>query len=196
MPQHPSPTLSRRALNRALLARQHLLERSTMPALAMVEHLLGLQAQAPAPPYIGLWTRVAGFRTEHLATLLGDGSALRLALMRGTVHLVSAADCGFLRPLLAPVLERPLRAASPYARDLAGLDLEEVAAAADTLLATPQTMTRIGAALAERWPDRPPQALAMAARGMLPLVQLPPRAVWGAPGWGDRPVLQPAERWL
>ncbi len=189
-------TLSRRALNRALLARQHLLERSALDPVAMVEHLLGLQAQAPLPPYVGLWCRVEGIRPHHLAGLLERGEVVRMVLMRSTVHLVSTADAAFLRPLVAPVLERPLRAGSAWARDLAGLDLEEIAGAADRLLADgPLPLAEIGARLATRWPERNADALAQVARGLLALVQLPPRAVWGAAGWAGRPVLQTLERW-
>lgn len=189
-------TLSRRALNRALLARQHLLERSDLAPPAMVEHLVGLQAQAPLPPYIGLWCRLEGLRPQHLARLLESGEVVRMVLMRSTVHLVSAQDAAFLRPLVAPVLERPLRAGSQWARDLAGCNLEEIADAADKLLADgPLTLAEIGARLGPRWPERNPDALAQVARGLLPLVQLPPRAVWGASGWAGRPVLQTLERW-
>lgn len=189
-------TLSRRALNRALLARQHLLERSAMAPAAMVEHLVGLQAQSPRPPYFGLWCRVEGMRPEHLAGLLERGGVVRIVLMRSTVHLVSTADAAFLRPLVAPVLERPLRGGSAWARDLAGCDLEEIARAADRLLAEgPRPLKEIGATLAPRWPGRSPDALAQVARGFLPLVQLPPRAVWGATGWSGRPVLQNLQRW-
>lgn len=190
-------TLSRGELNRALLARQHLLERSRGAPGAMVEHLVGLQAQAPLPPYIGLWCRVEGFQPEHLARLLESRDVVRIVLMRSTVHLVSAGDAGFLRPLVAPVLERPLRAGSAWARDLAGCDLREIAGAADQLLAAgPLSMAGIGAGLASRWPDRNPDALAQVARGLLALVQQPPRAVWGAAGFGGRPILQTLERSL
>ena len=191
-----SGALCRQALNRALLARQHLLERSAVSPIEMVEHLLGLQAQAPLPPYVGLWCRVDGIRPQDLARLLERGQVVRIVLMRSTVHLVSAADAAFLRPLVAPVLERPLRAGSPWARDLAGCDLEEIAEAADQVLADgPLALKEIGARLALRWPDRNPDALAQVARGFLPLVQLPPRAVWGAAGWAGRPVLQNLNRW-
>ena len=88
----PADVLSRRALNRALLARQHLLERPAGPVLAMVEHLVGLQAQAPFPPYYGLLARLDGFRPEDLAALLISRDVVRIALMRGTIHLVSADD--------------------------------------------------------------------------------------------------------
>ncbi len=64
-----SDVLSLRALNRATLARQHLLERVDMPVAAMVEHLVGMQAQVPRNPYLALWSRVEGFRAEDLEAL-------------------------------------------------------------------------------------------------------------------------------
>lgn len=92
--------LDHRALNRSLLARQLLLERSAMPAGRAVAHLVGMQAQAPNPPYIGLWTRLAGFRIEDLASLVRNREVVRVGLMRGTIHLVTADDCVALRPVL------------------------------------------------------------------------------------------------
>lgn len=89
----PGDVLSRRALNRALLERQLLLRRTTSPALDAVEHLVGMQAQAPTPPYHGLWTRLTGFRPADLADLITGRQVVRIALMRGTVHLVTAGDC-------------------------------------------------------------------------------------------------------
>ncbi|WP_240506459.1 winged helix DNA-binding domain-containing protein [Thermoactinospora rubra] len=105
--------ISRRALNRATLARQLLLSRHRMPAMRAVEHLVGLQAQAPQPPYFGLWCRLAGFRPAELADLLVERRAVRIVLMRGTVHLVSAEDCLTVRPLVQPVLTRYLAAFGP-----------------------------------------------------------------------------------
>ncbi|MEJ8651768.1 crosslink repair DNA glycosylase YcaQ family protein [Streptomyces sp. MS1.AVA.3] len=94
-----APVLSTRALNRALLARQLLLRRHQLGVLDAVTRLVGLQAQAPNPPYIGLWTRLDGFAIEDLAGALQDRSLTRIAVMRSTVHLVTAQDCRTLRPL-------------------------------------------------------------------------------------------------
>ena len=114
----PPEVLSPRALNRALLSRQLLLDRPDLPdeadgrraaVISAIEHLVGLQAQAPFPPYYGLWSRLGGFRPEDLASLITDRSVVRIALMRGTIHPVSARDCLPLRRQLQPVLERGLR---------------------------------------------------------------------------------------
>ena len=187
-------TLSLRAVNRATLARQHLLARTTMPAVSMVEHLVGMQAQAPFPPYTGLWTRLTDFQPGTLADALVDRQVVRIALMRGTVHLVSAADACFLRPLIQPLLDRDLRTNTLHARHLTDLDLPAIAQTARKVLADrPLTAKELGTALAEHWPDREPSALAHAARGLLPLVQVPPRAVWGRSGMTK---YHTAEHWL
>src|SRR5258708_581136 len=83
-------SMSMRAVNRATLARQMLLERATGPALDAIEHLVGLQGQAPLAPYVGLWTRLEGFEAAELAGLLTSRQAVRAPLMRVTVHLTSA----------------------------------------------------------------------------------------------------------
>ena len=98
-----SRVLGRRELNRALLERQLLLRRRPLPAAAAIEHLVGMQAQSPLAPYAGLWARLDGFRPEELSRLLLDRDAVRMTLMRGTIHLVSAADCLALQPVLQPV---------------------------------------------------------------------------------------------
>src|SRR2546423_1364939 len=111
-----------------------LLQRAKVPALQAIEHLIGLQAQAPFPPYFGLWSRLEGFVPDELAQLILDRRVVRIALMRNTVHLVTAEDCMLLLPLLRPMLERPLGTNAPYSRDLAGMDLAELAAAARNLV--------------------------------------------------------------
>jgi hypothetical protein len=195
------PVLSQRAVNRALLARQLLLDRPCLPGagperaaqvIGTIEHLVGLQAQAPFPPYFGLNSRLDGFRPDDLATLLTDRSVVRIALMRGTIHLVSARDCLPLRRLMQPVLERGMRGA--FGKQLTGVDPAALAEAGRSLVeAEPMTFSQLGQALAERWPDNPPAALAQAVRAFVPLVQLPPRAVWGRAG---QSVHTSAEHWL
>ena len=116
---------------------------------------------------------------------------MRIALMRNTVHLVSARDCLGLRPLTQPVIDRGL-----YGRrtDIEGVDLEALAAASRALLEEgPRTAKELGGLLAERWPGREPASLARAARHLLPLVQVPPRGVWGKSGQATHTT---AEAWL
>jgi hypothetical protein len=190
--------LSPRALNRATLARQLLLERTRMPALDAVEQLVGLQAQLPDNPYVGLWSRLEGFEPGELAQLLLDRRVVRIVVMRATIHLVSAGDCLVLRPLTQPVLDAELRRHPSYAPALDGVDLDAVLAFARALLAdSPRTGPQLRAALAERFPAHDPAALAYACRCLLALVQVPPRGVWGqtrqvttttAEGWLGRPL--------
>src|SRR3984885_9752640 len=197
----PSDMLGGRALNRALLDRQLLLRRDPLPATAgpradrvieTVEHLVGLQAQAPFPPYYGLLSRLDGFRPADLAELLLTRKVVRIGLMRGTIHLVSADDCLGLRPVLQPVLERGLRA--NFGRQLTGVDRAALAAAGRALVEDrPMTFSEIGGALAPRWPQHPPNALAQGVRALVPLVQVPPRAVWGQAGQAAHTS---AEAWL
>jgi hypothetical protein len=159
---------------------------------ATVEHLIGLQAQAPFPPYYGLWSRLEDFRPDELAGLLTGGQVVRIALMRGTIHLVSARDCLALRPLVQPVLDRAL--ATTYGKQLAGLDTQALAAAGRALAEQePRTFSELGALLARQWPAHPPEALAQGVRALVPLVQVPPRAVWGKAGQARH---APAESWL
>jgi hypothetical protein len=160
--------------------------------ISAIEHLVGLQAQAPFPPYYGLWSRLGGFRPEDLASLITDRSAVRIALMRGTIHLVSARDCLPLRRLVQPAIERGMQNA--HGKYLAGVDTRALAAAGRALVESePMTFSQLGRALAERWPDRRPNDLAQAVRAFVPLVQVPPRAVWGRAGQSRHTS---AELWL
>jgi hypothetical protein len=184
--------LGARALNRALLARQGLLRRWTIPPAEAVERLVGMQSQAPDPPYVGLWTRLENFLPEELARLVEERAVVRVALMRSTIHLVTARDCLALRPLLQPVIERSFRGG--FGRRLEGVDDAAMADAARALVEErPRTFAEIGAALGERWPDRDPSALAAAARTLLPLVQVPPRGLWRRSGPAAHTT---AEAWL
>ncbi|GAA0851821.1 winged helix DNA-binding domain-containing protein [Streptosporangium amethystogenes subsp. fukuiense] len=188
-----SEVLSRRALNRATLERQLLLARAESSALEAVRHLYGMQAQAPNPPYVGLWTRLAGFTHGDLARLINERQVVRLALMRSTIHLVTADDCLALRPLLGPTLARGLRGGM-HGKGLAGVDLDELAVTGRKLVEErPLTFRELGVLLQERWPDSPAAALVAGVRNTLALVQVPPRGIWGVGGQATHTT---AEAWL
>jgi len=154
-----------------------------MSALDAIEHLVGMQAQAPFAPYYGLWSRLDGFTGEELSGLLTSRKAVRIVLMRGTIHLVTAKDCHRLRPLVQPALDRMLKANATHGKPLAAVEVSAVVEAARRLLeAEALTPGEVGARLAEQWPDTPPGSLAEAARSLLPLVQVPPRALWRRSG--------------
>ena len=184
--------LERRARNRALLDRQMLLRRSQRPALDAVEALVGMQAQLPSSPYIGLWSRLEGFDPDELSTLVTNRAAVRIALMRSTIHLVSARDCLELRPLVQPVVERGFKGA--WGKRAAGLDDAVVAAEGRRILTErPLPAAPLGRMLRDRWPDHPADVLANIVRTLVPLVQVPPRGVWGASGPSAH---TPADVWL
>ena len=186
--------LSRRALNRATLARQLLLERATMPAQDAVSHLVGLQAQVPLNPYTALWSRLAGFQPAELAGLMVDRKVVRIVVMRATIHLVTAEDCLLLRPLTQVVLDKELARHPEFAPALRGIDVKPVLAyARDVLAKSPLSTGRLRAVIGERFPGLPAGALAYACRCLLPLVQVPPRGVWGRSG---QVTLTTAEAWL
>ena len=171
--------LTDRALNRATLARQLLLERSPLEVSGAVEHLVGLQAQVPDNPYLALWSRLEGFRPEELSQLLADRRVVRIVVMRGTLHLVTADDALELRALAQPVLDQEMARHAEFASPLHGVDLAPVMVFARALLTErPRTGAELRAAMAERFPDHDAAALAFACRNLLGLVQVPPRGLW------------------
>ncbi|SCL44815.1 Winged helix DNA-binding domain-containing protein [Micromonospora citrea] len=158
-----------------------LLERADTTIEEAVTHLVGLQAQAPYAPYFGLWSRLRSSDTTGLANALIERRLVRVALMRSTIHLVATADYRSLRPWAQPALERELDTA--HKTMLAGVDRQAVAEAGEALLSARHlTPAELGASLRRRWPDRDPRALAAVVRNLVPLVQVPPRAVWGIGG--------------
>jgi hypothetical protein len=84
--------LTKRDLNRALLARQLLLERAKTSLPRALERVAGIQAQYAPSMYVGLWTRLAGFERDDLDRALGRRSVVQATLMRVTIHLVSKRD--------------------------------------------------------------------------------------------------------
>jgi hypothetical protein len=186
--------LGPRALNRALLARQLLLERSALPVVEAVERLVGLQAQVPANPYVALWARLEGFRPDALADALERRRVVRISVMRSTIHLVSAEDCLVLGPLMQPVLDAELARHPEFGPALHGVDVAPALEAARGLLdAGPLSLAQLRAALGERFPRLDAGALAYACRCKLALVQVPPRGLWGR---SARPAYATAESWL
>jgi Winged helix DNA-binding domain len=179
-----------RALNRALLARQWLLEPRRASALEAIEQLVGLQAQDVKAPYYQLWARLADFDPQELSRLLEQRDAVRIVLMRGTIHLVSSHDARLLRPLVDSVIGR----ATDANWGVGGVDRDALAAAGRELVeAEPRTFAQLGALLAERFPDADPPALAQQIRALVPLVQVPPRGLWGQSGAAAHTSI---ERWL
>jgi hypothetical protein len=186
--------LDTRALNRATLARQLLLERSDIPVLDAVAHVCGLQAQEPQEPFIGLWSRLHAFDPAVLSNLLLERDVVRTHLMRRTVHLLTADDVLAWRTRFDSMLRQ--RVLGVYRHELDGVDLDELAAAGREVMADgePRSMTELVRALAERWPTTPPRPLGeMVIAALIPMVQLPPRGLWRAKG-GVRNV--PLASWL
>jgi len=93
--------LTLRELNRAVLARQLLLERKRLSPVALIERLVGMQAQWPPAPYVGIWTRTTGFKRQTLERELAKGSVVKATVMRQTLHLVTPRDYALIRAAMS-----------------------------------------------------------------------------------------------
>jgi hypothetical protein len=179
------PVLSLRALSRATLARQLLLEREARPPIAVIRQLVGLQAQNPTDPYLALWSRLAPFDPADVEALLLSRELVRTPLLRGTIHLVTAEDALGIRPLVQPVLSRAQR--SVFGKRLPGVDLDALAASGARLLAErAMTLAELRAQIALPSESYDPQAVGYSVSYLVPLVQVPPRGMWtrsGAATW-------------
>lgn len=185
------PVLAPRALGRATLARQLLLRRSPMSAKDAVGHLVGLQAQNTKPPYYQLLARLEGFDPAELSGLMESREVVRIVTLRSTIHTHTADDALTLRPLVQPARDRELKM---FRNGLVGVDPDRLAALGRELVEErPRTPKEIREALLAEWPDADPQALTVAARCVLPLVQVTPRGLWGRSG---QVALTTAEHWL
>ncbi|MGF1473928.1 MAG: winged helix DNA-binding domain-containing protein [Rubrobacteraceae bacterium] len=184
--------LTLRELNRATLARQMLVGREQVPVLEAVGRLAGLQAQVPNPPYVGLWTRLPDFRREDLTRLMEERRIVRAAMMRSTLHLVTAGDHQLFRPTVQPALVRAL--AAFFGKRAKGLDTGKLVTAARPFLEeVPRTTGELRGLLSEVEPEADPEAMAYAVRTYLPLVQVPPAGTWGS---GSRASYTTADLWL
>jgi len=170
-----------------------LLRRRRVDVLDAVERLVGMQAQVPRDPYVALWSRLDRFRPERLAEPLADRRAVRMTLLRGTLHLVTADDALALRPLVQSVVERTLYGSSPLRTAAGTADVDELVAMFEDLFAKgPRTRAQLVAAIAERWPDRDATSLGYAMY-LIPTVQVTPRGIWGRTGAS---AFTTVERWL
>jgi hypothetical protein len=185
--------LTTRALNRATLARQLLLERARETPLRAIERLAGLQAQLARPPFVGLWSRLERFRREDLTRLVLGGQAVRATMMRGTIHLVTARDYLRLRPALQPALDRMIPAPARGAAN--ARELERLLTRARAFFGEePRPFEALRADLSRLHPGPDLRRMVYAIRLRLPLVLVPAAgARWGHPGVADFAL---AEAWL
>ncbi len=170
-----------------------LLERSAMPVADAVKHLVGLQAQIPTDPYFALWSRLADFDPQTLSGLIETRKAVRMASLRGTLHLMTAADALPMRALVQPVLTRML-AGTPFGKATKGVDVEAVIAVGRAAVETqPMTLAGLRPVLADAFPDMDATSLSYVFHYRTPLVQVPPRGLWGKSG---APRVTTAESWF
>ncbi len=165
-----------------------------MSVKGAVEHLVGLQAQNVKPPYYALAARLDGFRPEELSALMASREVARLVTLRSTIHTHSADDCLSLRPFAqAGGPDRELRMFQSRG-GLDGVDPDRLRTVAREVVEDePRTLKQLREELLKQWPDADPLSLSVAARCVLPLVQITPRGEWGRSG---QIVLTTAERWF
>lgn len=192
-PQMPADVLTTRRLNRALLARQMLLKRRRMAVPEAIHALAGLQSQEPKDPFVALWSRLSGFKGERLRAAAESRQIVRGTYLRCTIHSVSTADYLAFRPLLQPVIDRELQAASR--RELGGgFDMQQVEPLARALMAQqPMNAQALGEALAPQFPKAHKAGLAHAIRVRIALAMVPGDDRWGFP---RPPRFVPADQWL
>lgn len=181
--------LDDRALNRAMLARQLLLEPADMSVPDAVAHLCGLQAQEPQEPFVGLWSRLRAFAPSELSGQLIDRRVVRTHLMRRTVHLLTAEDVLAWRTRFDSMLFQ--RTLGVHRRELQDVDLDALSSAGLAVMSDgqPRTMAELVRAVAGDPPASRRRALAdMLVPALLPVAQTPPRGLWRARG-GVRNVL-------
>lgn len=190
MPKLSAPLLTTRDLNRATLARQLLLARADLDVAAAVSRLAGMQAQVPKPPYVGLWTRLAGFERQHLSKALHDRTVVRATMMRATLHLATAGDYMAWRGAMQAMLAAPAAARfKDEALDVAGI----VGHARAFFDAQPATFEALRDHLVAAYPGVNDRALGYTARMNLPLVMVPTDGPWAFP---TNAAFAVAETWL
>lgn len=159
-------TLTDRDLNRALLARQMLLERQPLTPMEALGRLVGVQAQLPRTPFLGLWSRLAGFKQEDLRKAIEDRDVVRATAMRGTLYLMTASDFLAFRASLRSGETMAL----PGGTKTTVSELEPVLALARAHFTEPKEFETFRESL-ERAGFSDIRIMAYAARQLLPLVQ-------------------------
>ncbi|MBR7619640.1 AlkZ family DNA glycosylase [Phenylobacterium sp. 20VBR1] len=162
----PDATLTDRDLNRALLARQMLLERQPLTPMEALRRLVGVQAQLPRTPFLGLWSRLAGFKPEDLRAAIEAHDVVRATAMRGTLYLMTTSDFLAFRASLRSGETMAL----PGGTKTTVGELEPVLALARAHFAEPKEFETFRKSL-ERAGFSDIRIMAYAARQLLPLVQ-------------------------
>ena len=153
----------------------------------------GMQTQEPRPPFIGLWTRLTGVRLGRICCRhCTEHEIVRGTLMRGTLHVMSAADYAAYRLTLQPVLTRAM---SVLGERSEGLDPEQGAAggAATAPGASHAPSANCGRSWRAEFPEVNERALGFCVRMLLPLVMAPTQAAWGFPANAEFAL---AETWV
>jgi hypothetical protein len=186
-----STTLTALALNRALLSRQMLLSRESISPVRAIERLIGLQAQQPRPPFVGLWSRIEGFSRESLRSLFDNREVVRATMMRATLHVVSANDYLAFRGSIQPALSAAMKSIQ-QSREVMLDERKIIAAAGQCFEQRPQTFVELRAALSKIFPELDERVMGYMARTCLPLVMVPDHSEYGFAG----ATFTAAESWL
>lgn len=155
-----------------------LLEREAVKPLEAIERLAGLQAQVPKPPFLGLWSRIEGFRREDLRKLVEKRQVVRATLMRATLHLVSTKDFLAWRMPLQPMLDAGRGAVTKDEP----IDLEALVKIATKFFdQEPRPFEALREELAVHFPGLNARLMAYAVRMHLPLAMVPDASTWSWP---------------
>jgi hypothetical protein len=192
MARSETGVLSTRALNRALLARQFLLDRSPGPALKVIERLVAMQAQVPRPPFMGLWTRLATFDRGELLRLFAQKKVVRATALRGTLHVMTTKDYLAVRPAIAAAL---VKGGDAILRNRTlGVDVETLYDEGRAFFTkTPAPFDAFREHLERKYPRLDTRAQAYTVRMGVPLVMRPEETTWGFP---TNSVFISADAWL
>jgi hypothetical protein len=180
-----------RELNRATLARQMLLARDKRPLVKAIEHVLGVQAQLARPPFTGLWSRLVNFTRADLSSAVHARTVVRATSMRGTIHLMTAADFLRFRGCLQPSLDAGMRAILKERAEK--LDTPKLLSLAAAYFKQPHNFQEVRDHLMSKFPGGDERAMGYAVRMGLPLVQVPSNDGWAYPAQAD---FVSAETWL